>query len=149
MSRKIEQGIEIRDTREHIFESLLNPSSIMKWWQAKTAIIIKENNGIYAVSWGNDLDDPDFITVSHFKNFDPPKEFSLEYSSYYAKSGNLPFEAPMITNFKINQLSDTVCDLQVVQSGIPDDAMADEYYDGCKKGWKQVLANIKDYCENI
>jgi len=85
MSREITQRIEIDQIPENVFYALLNPTGIAKWWGAKTAIVIKEENGIYSVSWGNNIDDPDFVTVSIIKNFKPLKGFSLEYLTYFAK----------------------------------------------------------------
>jgi len=104
MSREIIQKIKISQTPENIFSALLNPTSIKEWWGAKSAIVIKENNGIYAVSWGSNIDDPDFVTTSIIRDYEPPKGLSLEYLSYSAKTGRLPFEAKMLFRL-INQIA--------------------------------------------
>jgi len=147
MSREISQQIEINNTPEFIYQALLNPSAITSWWQAKTAIVVKENDGIYAVTWGDDIDDPDFITVSFIKNLVPSKSFDLEYSSYVAKSGNLPFDAKMNVYFTIVPNSGINTILEVKQTGIPDDPIANDYFEWCTNGWIQILGNIKNYCE--
>lgn len=110
--------------------------------------MVKENNGIYAVSCGN-IDDPDYITVSIIRNFVPLKGFSLEYLSYVAKAGRLPFEAKMIVHFTINPIDEANSIFEVNQTGIPDDPIADDYFEGCQAGWNHVLNNIKNYCEKI
>jgi len=149
MSREISQSIEINQTPENIFIALLNPSAIAAWWGAKTAIVVKENNGIYAVSWGNNIDDPDYITISTIRNFEPLKGFSLEYLTYVAKTGRLPFEAKMIVHFSIVPINESNATFKIKQTGFPDDQIADNYFEGCNIGWKQVLNNIKEYCENM
>lgn len=147
MSREIKQTIEINEVPKNIFNALLHPSAISEWWGAKTAIVVKENNGIYAVSWGDNIDAPDFVTVSTIKNLLPSTGFSLKYVSYMAKTGSLPFEAKMMVHFAIKPFNTSICLLTVNQTGIPDDPIADDYYEGCINGWTQVLKNIKAYCE--
>jgi uncharacterized protein YndB with AHSA1/START domain len=147
MPREILQSIEISNNPEFIFNSLLNPSAITEWWQAKTAIVVKENDGIYAVSWGEDIDDPDYITISIIRNLVYQKRFSLEYSSYVSKGGKLPFESKMLVHFTIIPKTITSTLIEIRQTGFPDDQIADDYFEGCKKGWNQVLGNLKKYCE--
>ena len=148
MLREVTQKIEIAQEQEHIYNAILSPSAITEWWGAQSAIITKENNGIYAVSWGNNIDDPDFVTVSFIRNYVPPKGLSLEYFSYSAKSGELPFEAKMTVHFSITPIGKLICELKIQQTGIPNDPIADDYYNGCIIGWNQVLDNIKIFCEN-
>ncbi len=149
MPREIIQEIEINQVPQYIFDALLNPSAITTWWQAKTAIVIKKNDGIYAVSWGTDIDDPDYVTVSIIRNLVSQKGFSLEYSSYEAKTGKLPFEAKMYVHFTIIPTSKTTSKLEVKQTGFPDDPIADDYFKGCNTGWNLVLGTIKKYCEGL
>ena len=149
MPREITQTIEIDQVPDIIFAALLNPSAIIEWWQANTAIVVKENNGIYAVSWGENIDDPDFVTTSMIRDLVPQKSFSLEYLSYVAKTGGLPFEAKMNVHFIITPENKSSSILEISQTGFPDDPIADEYIKGCKAGWNQVLGNIKEYCENV
>jgi len=125
------------------------PSAIKEWWQAKTAIVIKENNGIYVLSWGEKMDDPEFITVSIIRKFKPHHKLRLEYLNYFSKAGKLPFEAKMYVDFVIDLKSESCALLCVEQGGIPDDQIANQYYNACITGWNSVLENIKNYCEGI
>lgn len=148
MSRQIIQGVVINKNQETIFNSLLNPSAIIKWWQANTAIVVKEDNGIYAVCWGSDIDDPEYVSISSIKNYTPFSNFSLNYSYYSSKHGKLPFVTDMTVEFIISSESESRSILEVKQTGIPKESIADEYYEGCIVGWKTVLENIKNYCED-
>ena len=147
MSRTISQSIEIKRHQEKIFKDLLHPSAIMEWWGAKIAIVNKKENGIYTVSWGDNIDDPDYITVSWIRKFNFPNGFDLEYDSYYAKTGSLPFKAIMNVQFSISPINEVMCEVKVLQTGIPSEKIADEYYQGCQVGWQQVLKNLKQFCE--
>lgn len=147
MSRVITQNVSIIRAPEDIFKALINPSAIKAWWQAQTAIVVPAVNGIYAASWGEDIDDADYITVSTITEITSNSSLSLEYVSYYAKEEQLPFDAKMNVLFTIRPMTETETMLIVKQTGIPDDPIADDYFDGCTKGWTQVLSNIKAYCE--
>jgi len=147
MSRVITKNIKIQQNPEKIYRSLVTPSSITHWWKAKSAIIIEEIEGIFVVCWGEEVDDPDFITVSKIVELIPNKKLNLEYISYKAKLGKLPFDSKMNVQFEIYKIDSSVSDLHVKQSGIPVDEIADDYYNGCVSGWENVLINIKTFCE--
>jgi len=149
MQREIKQTITINNIPDKVFNALLNPTAIIEWWQAKTAIVVKEDNGIYAISWGDNLDDPEYVSISNIKNFTPNSYFSLDYTYYSSKHGNLPFVTEMMVEFKINPVSESSARLEVKQTGIPDAPIADAYYEGCVTGWNQVLNNIRNYCEKV
>ena len=127
---------------------MLSPLAIEKWWQAKTAIVVKKNNGFYAVCWGENTDDPDYVTHCFIRNYDPKRGFALEYMSYYSKFGKLPFDAKFMVYFEVKIISEDLSLLKAKQTGLPNNPAADQYYNGCQKGCEQVLGNIKSYCEN-
>ncbi len=149
MFRDISKKIKIKQVPEKIYRSLITPSSITNWWKANSAIVIGKTNGIYVVSWGKDIDDPDFITVSKISKLIPNEILFLEYISYKTKFGKLPFNSKMNVQFKINKVDSTVSELEVTQTGIPVEKIADDYYNGCISGWENVLINIKKFCETL
>lgn len=149
MNREISKNIKIRQAPEKIYRSLVTPSSITHWWEAKSAIVIEEIGGIYVICWGNNIDDPDFTTVSKIVELTPNKQISLEYLSYKAKLGKLPFTSKMNVQFTISKIDAIVSELTVKQSGIPTEKIADDYYNGCISGWESVLMNIKRFCESL
>lgn len=149
MSREISKNIKIRQAPEKIYRSLVTPSSITNWWKAKSAIVIEETEGLYVICWGNNIDDPDFITVSKIVELIPGKKLRLEYLSYKAKLGKLPFDSKMNVQFEINKIDSMASELEVKQSGIPIEEIADDYYNGCDSGWESVLINIKTFCESL
>lgn len=126
-----------------MFEILHRPSAICAWWNASRAIVLPEENGIWAAAWGED-DAPDYITSFTIEIFDPPKRMRLADSKYFAKSGPPPFEAGLTTEFIIRPTSDG-CILSVTQDGFPADEIADEFYHLCEIGWKKTFDSIRKY----
>jgi len=59
MPRNITQSIMLRQSPTAVFDALIKPSQIKKWWSAAHAVIIPETGGLYAVTWGEDEDAPD------------------------------------------------------------------------------------------
>ena len=53
----------------------------------------------------------------------------------------------MIVEFAIEAITKTNSILEIKQTRIPDDHIANTYFEGCKNGWNHVLSNIKSYCE--
>ncbi len=149
MTRAISRRIKISQSPEKIYRSLLKPSAITQWWEAATAIIIEDVGGIYAISWGADIDEPDFTTVSKILEMVPNEKLSMAYVSYTSKFGEMPFKAEMEVQFKISKIDSTGSELEVVQSGFPVEKIADDYYNGCISGWENVLVGIKNFCESL
>ncbi len=133
---------------EKVFQLLITPSAIRQWWQAARVIVLPKPGGTWAAAWGEDEDEPDYITVATIDEFDPPRRLTLTDYSYRAKSGPMPFQADFTTTFTVVSHEDGAL-LRVRQDGFPCDAVADEFYASCERGWHQTLKNIKKYCEEL
>ena len=129
---------------DSMFEILCKPSAIRKWWNASRAIVLPENNGIWTAAWGENEDDPDYISSFRIKRFEPPKRMVLVDSKYFSKTGPLPFEAKMTVEFTVER-SAAGCVLCVVQEGFPVDSVADEFYNACEIGWRDTFNSIRSY----
>lgn len=146
MSRIIQTSIFIEEQRAVVFKALMSPSSIKQWWSAQNVIVMPEEGGIYALTWGQDIDSPEYITVCRINALQSPKRLVLLYEDYRSQTGQLPFEASFLVEFNlIENVKGTL--LLVTQSGFPDDSIADDYYEGCQKGWNDVLGLIKKVVE--
>lgn len=53
----------------------------------------------------------------------------------------LPFEADFTTEFAVEP-HDGGSRLTVRQDGFPADAIADAFYEGCERGWRDTLASL-------
>lgn len=131
---------------EAAFRLLITPSAIREWWQASRAIVLPEAGGVWAATWGEQEDDPDYITVAKISVYDPPRRLTLTDYSYRSKTGPLPFQADFVTTFEVEQRPEG-SRLRVTQAGFPADARADEFYASCERGWQQTLRNICNYCD--
>lgn len=136
--------VDLSCTAERAFAALVTPSSVRAWWQASRVIVVPEPGGTWAATWGADEDDPEYVLAAHILVFEPPKRLFLIDSTYRARSGPLPFEADLSTDFSIEPRGAT-CRLQVKQEGFPSDSVADEFYSACEIGWRTTLAALREH----
>ncbi|KAA3655122.1 MAG: SRPBCC domain-containing protein [Calditrichaeota bacterium] len=131
---------------ERLFSLLHTPSAIRGWWGASRVIVLPETGGIWAATWGDQEDDPEYITSAKIREFQPPQRLVLCDYQYYTKSGPLPFEMDFVTEFLVTPHDDGAS-LKVIQDGFPAGSEADEFYAACVKGWKDTFAGIHRFLE--
>lgn len=136
--------VEVAATPDRSFEALITPSAICQWWQAKTAIVLARSGGFWAGSWGEDVDDPDYICRYTIGRFEPSQLIEFRNAEYYSRFGPLPFEADFVTRFTIRP-SASGSIVQVQQDGFPTDPVADDFYAGCEKGWRDTFEGLQKY----
>jgi uncharacterized protein YndB with AHSA1/START domain len=146
-TRKHVCQIELAATPETVFQLLITPSAIRQWWQASRAIVDPRKGGVWGAAWGSSEDDPDYTGFYRIGTFDPPRRMIFSESTYYAKSGPLPFQADFVVEFLIRP-STKGCVLQVTQDGFPADSVADDFYNACEIGWKNTFEGIRKYLES-
>jgi len=129
---------------ERLFALLHTPSAIREWWSASRAIVVAERGGVWAATWGDGEDDPDYVTAATIRTFEPPRRMVLADYRYRAKSGPLPFEADLMTEFIVSSHPEGST-LRVIQDGFPAGPEADEFYAGCEQGWRETFAGIRRY----
>lgn len=132
---------------ESLFALLHSPSAIREWWSAARAIVLPEVGGIWTAAWGEDEDDPDYLTVATLREFDAPRRLVMADYRYRSKFGPLPFEADFVTEFLVSPHPDGAT-LRVTQDGFPTSPEADEFFAGCETGWKQTFEGIRRYLES-
>lgn len=143
-TRKIVHEEQFSTSCERIFSLLVTPSAIRDWWGTSTAIVLPEKGGFWAATWGQDQDDPDYIASAAIAELESPSRMVLENYQYYSKSGPLPFAADIRTEFLVSAANNE-SKLTVIQDGIPSDSVADDYYQGCVKGWKDNFDGIRRF----
>lgn len=146
MSRYIHHTISIRRDIHQVFNALIQPSMIKKWWHATSVIVLPEVGGFYVASWGINEDDPDYISYASIKAIEPPVRLELSYDKYYAKENPLPFNAHMEATFLLETISGET-HLSVRQTGFPSSVAADDYYQACVKGWEDTFNSLKKVLE--
>lgn len=145
-TREIHKEISVNADADEVFNALITPSLIREWWGAHSAVVLAEPDGIVAIAWGDDEDDPDYLTVSRITLFEPPSSLQLSDYRYRSRNGALPFDNDLPVMFTVVP-NDEYTILRVHQSGFPAEESADIYYDGCVKGWTDTLASIKKVLE--
>lgn len=138
--------IELAASPEEVFALLVTPSSIREWWFASRAIVMARENGCWSAAWGDDEDHPDFMTAATIRVYDPPRSLVLADFRYYARSGPLPFHTYFTTEFAVEPRSSGSL-LRVTQEGFPVDSVADEFYEGSERGWRETFESIRRYVD--
>jgi len=133
-------------TAERLFDLLVRPSAIRSWWGANRAVVIPSEGGTWAVAWGPDEDDPDYVTAATIRELTPPERLVLADYRYHAKEGPLPFEADFVTEFLVVPLNEGTM-LRVTQDGFPAGPEADAFYAGCRTGWMDTFAGMRAFLE--
>jgi uncharacterized protein YndB with AHSA1/START domain len=147
-TRSIESEIEVPTDPRRTFELLVTPSAIRAWWQASRVIVLAQEGGTWAATWGADEDHPDYVTAATIEVYDPPLRLVLGDYRYDARSGPLPFELDTRVEFEVLP-SPRGARLRVTQSGFPDDAIADAFYAGCAKGWSDTLGTFLAHARDL
>jgi uncharacterized protein YndB with AHSA1/START domain len=129
---------------ETVFNLLVTPSAIRKWWGATHAVVDKKEGGIWVGVWG-DEDAPDFITFNRMRVYDPPKRVMFADFEYYARTGGLPFAHQLTAEFTVIPEGPNNTKLRVVQDGFPCAKAADDFYAACEVGWRDTYAGIRRY----
>ncbi len=129
---------------EQLFALLHTPSAIREWWGAARAVVLPEAGGLWAATWGDSEDDPDYVTVATIQAFEPPRRMVLADYRYRAKAGPLPFQAQCVTEFRVAPHPEGAL-LRVVQDGFPVEGEADEFYIACAQGWLATFAGIRRF----
>ena len=146
MSRKIKREIRVDNTGGKVFKALVTPSTVKKWWGASQVIIVPDEGGTYALSWGDDIDKPEYVATAKIDSFKPNVELHLTDYTYLKGEEYLPFKAHFRVEFKV-ECYNNYCILVVTHSGFPKDKKADSFYNECIVGWDETLENLKELIE--
>ncbi len=137
-------SIDVEASPECVYASLVTPSAIRTWWLAASAIVDARRDGLWVATWGDDEDAPDYVTSARILVAEPPTRLVLGEYRYFARTGPLPFEADFTTEFTVEP-NDGGSRLTVRQSGFPADPVADAFYEGCERGWRDTLVSFADF----
>lgn len=122
------------------------PSAIRAWWGAARVVVMPEPGGLWVAAWGDEEDDPDYVTAATMRTFDPPNRIVMEDYRYRTKAGGLPFEADFVVEFTVEEHPDGAL-LRVAQDGFPIAAAADDFYEACETGWVNTFAGMRRFLE--
>lgn len=101
-----------------------------------------ESGGTWAATWGDDEDNPDYLTIARISTYDPPALLELSDYRYASKEGDLPFEAVFTTRFLCRAHGNGTV-LRVEQTGFPMDQEA--FCQACVQGWADTFVGIRRF----
>lgn len=146
MARIIQKEIFINKGKGHVFQALLTPTKICKWWNAVSAIVVPKRNGIFTVAWGPSIDSPDYIIISKIKEIVQNRLIVLTSIDYYYKLGDIPFHTNLESRLTLKKSKNGTL-LQLTSTGFPDDKIADDFYKASCEGWEDALQSVKLFLE--
>lgn len=146
MSRKINKEIRINRNGSEVFSALVTPSLIKEWWGASQAIVVPDEDGVFALSWGKNPDKPDYVAAATISEFKPHVKLSLSNYTYLADNEYLPFKAKFKLRFRI-QCEEKYCVLKLEHSGFPNKSQANKFYSDCDQDWDEALESLKTLVE--
>lgn len=144
--RAISRRLSLPTTTEETFALLSTPSAIRGWWSAARVVVAPRPRGLWVATWGDDEDAPDYVSAARILAWEPPHRLRLGDFEYYTRTGGLPFDAPLETEFLVADAPNGST-LTVTQSGFPDDAIADDFYAACERGWADTFAGIARFVQ--
>ncbi len=145
-TRRLEAEIDLAARPERVFDALVTPSAVRDWWAAARVVVVPRRGGVWAAAWGAEEDDPDYVTTAVMSEFERPRRLTLTDYDYRAKGGPAPFAGEIVTRFEITP-ADYGAHLRVTQTGFPADSSADEFYEACRKGWRDTLEGLRRHLE--
>jgi uncharacterized protein YndB with AHSA1/START domain len=141
--RSIAREIVLPWSVERTFALLYTPSAIRGWWNATSAIVQPRRNGVWTATWGAE-DSPDYVCAARLVVFEPPRRLVMGNFEYLTKHGpghGPGFQADLESEFTVDP-HEAGSILRVEQRGFPDEAIADDFYASCVKGWKDTFDGI-------
>ena len=144
--RSITDQVEIKTDAQSVFNALITPSAIQKWWNAQTAMVLPKVDGFWAATWGENLDDPDYIVAAMIREFESPWKLVLTDYLYHSKDFAPPTGYDPTTEYRISP-SPSGSLLTVIQSGFPNSPESEKFFQGCLTGWQATRQGIKDFLE--
>jgi len=137
-TRSHEHRVEIRTPLERVWQALVDPKDVTNWYVLE-ARITPGKGGRYWVSFGPKQDGE-----ARIEHWEPPVRLRLVQIPHDDKSSKL--SEPIAEEYFLERQGDLTV-LRMVQSGIPDTADWDDYFDGTKDGWDLFFAGLGHYLE--
>ena len=147
-TRSHAHSIDLAAAPQRMFDLLITPGDIRGWWGATRAIVIPKPGGLWSAAWGEDENDPDYISAGVLKTFEPPQRIVLDPMWYHARDSVMPFDAELTIEFVIQPNDAGGCTLTVHQHGFPCDTIADDFYAACEKGWHDTFESIRRFVDS-
>ena len=134
--REREHRIEIKAPIAAVWKALVDANEVARWFAPEVEIEPKQG-GRYRISWGES-----WTGEGRIEELVAEERFKLVHTW----EGAAGLDPPLIEEYLLEARGDVVV-LRLVQSGIPDSADWDDFYEDTGRGWKMYLAALKHYVE--
>lgn len=143
MSKKITKEIRINTQGGQVFKTLIDPGLVKKWWKASQAIIIPDEDGIYALSWGSNPETPDNIITARIREYMPYVKLGLSDFTHFSPAKDQ--KTGSTVNFVIDCHSN-YCVLTLEHYGF--DRETTDVFEHWENEWEKALNSLKEIVES-
>jgi uncharacterized protein YndB with AHSA1/START domain len=142
--RTVRCSIAIAAPPSRIFQALVEPRDLKKWWGANEAIITARKGGTWSLGWHAFEQENFYATTASIHRIVPTRELQLTGLMYFRP--DMKPLGPMKLSFRLKRKGEGTL-LTVRQSGYGKGKHWDLYYGALRDGWEESLWSLKKYIE--
>jgi uncharacterized protein YndB with AHSA1/START domain len=144
-ARRVSRSTTIRASAARVLEAFLDPELMKQWWGATRARVEPRRGGIWAAAWGEPGQGYRYVVSGVVKSLKPAKRLTLDPLVYF--NFERPVLGPMRLLVSLRERGG-LTHVAVRQEGYGEGPDWDWYYQAVVKGWKDALANLKEFLES-
>jgi len=143
--RRVNRSTTIQASAARVLEAFLDAELMKQWWGATRALVEPRKGGIWAAAWGEPGQGYRYVVSGVVKSLKPAKRLKLDPLVYF--NWERPVLGPMRLGISVRE-KDGLTRVSVRQDGYGDGPDWDWYYEAVVKGWRDALANLKEFLES-
>lgn len=142
--RKVSRSVQIQASAERVWRAFVDPEQMKQWWGAARGLVEERKGGVWALAWGDAEQGYKNVVCGVLKSFQPQKRLRIEPLVYF--NPERPVLGPMRLSISVKEKEGRTR-VSVRQDHYAEGPDWDWYYEAVVKGWKETLANLKQYLE--
>lgn len=144
LTRKVSCSVHIRASAEQVWRAFLDPEQMKQWWGTAPGLVEERKGGVWALAWGNAEQGYRNVVSGVLRVYHPGKRMRIDPLVYF--NPERPVLGPMRLTISVRE-KDGRTRVSVRQEGYGEGPDWDWYYEAVVQGWKETLANLKQFLE--
>ena len=125
---------------EAVWKAITDAEELTRWF-VESAKVVPGVGGSFSISWGGPEEGGSRIEV-----WEPNRKLRVALKPFDMGPAKYDANSPIVEEYTIEQ-RDGKTVLRLVESGIPNTAEWDGFYDGTNEGWDQFFRTLRHYLE--
>ncbi|MDA2912840.1 SRPBCC domain-containing protein [Acidobacteriia bacterium AH_259_A11_L15] len=143
--RKVTRSVHIQASPERVLRAFLDVEQMKQWWGATRGLVEERRGGVWTLAWGEPGQGYKYVVAAVVKSILPGKRLRLEPLVYF--NAERAVLGPMRLSISVRERGGKTR-VSVRQDGYGEGPDWDWYYQAVVQGWKDTLANLKEYLES-